>query len=195
MKKLVLVIAVCALAMTRVFAGTPDGVTPANEGICDDLQGGTPSLYGLCVAFCEAQDVFSENIPVTDAEIDLIISENQSAERILNKYDERRQAGDPTMPCIVKAQEEACPCFQTSELEMYINESGFYSSSPQATIVRNLDGNSAQFISLTSNKRTTCRALFLDVNNNFIRRQVNTTPEEQASCIKIQDDFAAANGL
>jgi len=37
---------------------TPDGETPANEGVCDALQadGTTKGLYGLCVAFCEAQD-------------------------------------------------------------------------------------------------------------------------------------------
>jgi hypothetical protein len=28
---------------------------PAGEGVCDSLKGGTPGLYGLCVAFCEAQ--------------------------------------------------------------------------------------------------------------------------------------------
>ena len=30
--------------------GTPDGETPANESVCDELQGATPGLYGLCVA-------------------------------------------------------------------------------------------------------------------------------------------------
>ena len=36
---------------------TPDGETLANEGVCDVLQGGSPGLYGLCVAYCEAQDL------------------------------------------------------------------------------------------------------------------------------------------
>ncbi len=36
--------------------GTPDGETPAHEGVCDVLIGQTPGLYGLCIAFCEAQD-------------------------------------------------------------------------------------------------------------------------------------------
>ena len=34
-------------------AKTPDGQTPAEETVCDDLEG---ALYGLCVAFCEAMD-------------------------------------------------------------------------------------------------------------------------------------------
>ena len=33
--------------------GTPDGVTPAVEDICSGLQG---AAYGLCNAYCEAQD-------------------------------------------------------------------------------------------------------------------------------------------
>ncbi|ETW95221.1 MAG: hypothetical protein ETSY1_31500 [Candidatus Entotheonella factor] len=34
-------------------AKTPDGRTPAEETVCDELEG---ALYGLCVAFCEAMD-------------------------------------------------------------------------------------------------------------------------------------------
>ena len=33
--------------------GTPDGVTPAVEAICSDLRGAS---FGLCVAYCEAND-------------------------------------------------------------------------------------------------------------------------------------------
>ena len=41
------------------IASTPDGMTPANEGVCDMLKDGgyTKGLYGLCVAYCEAQDL------------------------------------------------------------------------------------------------------------------------------------------
>ena len=35
---------------------TPDGSTPAEEATCDGLKHGTPGLYGLCIAFCEAHD-------------------------------------------------------------------------------------------------------------------------------------------
>ena len=45
-----------ALLSVSAHAQTPDGLAPVNEGVCDDLIGGTPGLYGLCVAFCEAQD-------------------------------------------------------------------------------------------------------------------------------------------
>ncbi len=35
------------------FAQTADGMTPAEEAVCDELSG---ALYGLCVAYCEAMD-------------------------------------------------------------------------------------------------------------------------------------------
>lgn len=72
---------------TLVSATTPDGETPANEGICDGLQGATPGLYGLCVAYCEAQDLdtFDKKPPST---------------KILDNYNRKKQAGDPDMPCV-----------------------------------------------------------------------------------------------
>jgi hypothetical protein len=42
------------LAFTPMsLAQTADGETPAEEPVCDDLNG---ALYGLCVAYCEAMD-------------------------------------------------------------------------------------------------------------------------------------------
>ena len=41
------------LTATIVSAKTPDGETPSVEDACDGLHG---PAYGLCVAFCEAQD-------------------------------------------------------------------------------------------------------------------------------------------
>ncbi|HVH17411.1 MAG TPA: hypothetical protein VNF72_03850 [Myxococcota bacterium] len=35
--------------------GTPDGSPPAEESVCDDA-GLVGAAYGLCVAYCEAQD-------------------------------------------------------------------------------------------------------------------------------------------
>ena len=42
------------LAFTPMsLAQTADGETPAQEPVCDELNG---ALYGLCVAYCEAMD-------------------------------------------------------------------------------------------------------------------------------------------
>ena len=75
-------------------AQTPDGETPANEGVCDSLQGATPGLFGLCNAYCEAQDLdtFDKNPP---------------NDRILANYRKKMKAGDPDMPCI----QVPCPCW------------------------------------------------------------------------------------
>ena len=51
----ILTVGILAVA-PPVLAQTPDGETPAEESVCDALQGGTPGLYGLCTAYCEAQD-------------------------------------------------------------------------------------------------------------------------------------------
>ena len=64
MKRLLLVSVLVLVAATG-YAQTPDGETPANEGVCDELIGLTPGLYGLCVAFCEAQDCEATLDPVT----------------------------------------------------------------------------------------------------------------------------------
>lgn len=86
---------------------TPDGETPANEGVCDELIGATPGLYGLCVAFCEAQDCepdFSLADPFETC--------TPSSEKVLENYDRRKQEGDIDMPCI----KAPCPCWSPDEL-------------------------------------------------------------------------------
>jgi len=81
-------------------ASTPDGETPANEGVCDILQGGTPGLYGLCVAYCEAQDLDT-------------VDKNPPSQKILDNYNKKKQPGDPDMPCI----QIPCPCWSDVELD------------------------------------------------------------------------------
>ena len=102
------------LAVVMVFTGvavwaqgTPDGETPANEGVCDDLMWATPGLYGLCVAFCEAQD----------CEPDFAVADpfencNPSNEKLLEIYDRKKQPGDRDMPCV----QDPCPCWSADEI-------------------------------------------------------------------------------
>ena len=73
---------------TLTIAKTPDGETPADEAVCDVLQSATPGLYGLCVAYCEAQD-------------SLIVSPSDpGAPKSLINYNKKKKPGDPEMPCI-----------------------------------------------------------------------------------------------
>lgn len=88
-------------------AQTPDGTTPADEGICDGLVGSTPGLYGLCVAYCEAQDL--DTLEPSDPS-----SPQQSpSRRILENYRNKMAPGDPDMPCV----RAPCPCWSDPELE------------------------------------------------------------------------------
>ncbi len=51
----------------QTLANTPDGETPAIETICNEYKDSIPGLYGLCDAYCEAQDLdaYSKN-PTAD---------------------------------------------------------------------------------------------------------------------------------
>jgi len=109
MRTLFLSLVVLLLCGPAVYGqGTPDGDTPANEGVCDVLINATPGLYGLCIAFCEAQDC-EYNL---DAE-DPFENCRPSNPRILEVYNRKKQATDPDMPCI----QEPCPCWSQEELE------------------------------------------------------------------------------
>jgi hypothetical protein len=48
-----LVVAVSVFPATAFSQGTPNGRTPAEETVCDGLEG---AAFGLCIAYCEATD-------------------------------------------------------------------------------------------------------------------------------------------
>jgi hypothetical protein len=99
-----------------VAAETPDGQTPAEETVCDPLRGDgvTKGLYGLCVAFCEAQDVTDITTQLTLEDLDALSIEAPSG-RILANYNRKKSESDPGMPCIL--EQEPCPCFTKQELQ------------------------------------------------------------------------------
>jgi hypothetical protein len=92
---------------------TPDGETPSNEGICDQLMSATPGLYGLCVAYCEALDC--ESVDGTQ----LFECKDIPSGKILEKYNARKQPGDPDMPCIVVTG--SCACWESHELDVLLD--------------------------------------------------------------------------
>jgi len=77
---------------------TPDGVTPAEEDICDGQIG---AAFGLCNAYCEAMDCDSDSP-----------NANESA-CLKVKYKFMTLTGEPDMPCDI---EVSCPCFTTEDL-------------------------------------------------------------------------------
>lgn len=143
--------------------GTPDGETPANEGVCNELQGGTPALYGLCVAYCEAQD------------LDIIGDKETPNNKILANYNRKKQSTDPDMPCI----QDPCPCWTQEELDA-ITVPTKCSTDDNAGIIR----SATQFASVNLS-RTVCR--FTDENTRISRRFEN--PEAGQVCL---DQIAAA---
>lgn len=112
--KIIFAVGVILMSGT-IYAKTPDGITPANEGLCDVLQadGITKGLYGLCVAFCEAQDNADADVTVTIKEYEAFLKSAPSGKILLN-YNRRKSDSDPEMPCIMV--EESCPCWTVEEL-------------------------------------------------------------------------------
>jgi len=97
-------------------AYTPDGKTPAVETVCDPLttEGVTQGLYGLCLAFCDAQDIASEELPITEADLDALMGAASSGS-ILDSYNMIKKTTDPYMPCI--KVDASCPCWTADELD------------------------------------------------------------------------------
>ena len=108
-------LSLAAFAITPTMAKTPDGRTPAEETVCDPLlaDGVTNGLYGLCVAFCEAQDHAAETSPITETDLEALATAAPSG-KILENYNKKKAETDPPMPCVVV--EEPCPCWEADKL-------------------------------------------------------------------------------
>jgi hypothetical protein len=165
MLSLVLVAGLTATS-TPVMASTPDGTTPANEGVCDVLKGGTPGLYGLCVAYCEAQDLdsFDKDPPNT---------------KILANYRNKRQTGDPDMPCV----KVPCPCWTSTDLATITGDL-IAAACPASTGKIQIIDNSPKTHFAEANVNVgleRCRYIDLNVSPVIIRNQA-ITPAEAQSC-------------
>ncbi len=112
-----LIAAFAMVAGSAAYAqGTPDGETPANEDVCDELIESTPGLYGLCVAFCEAQDCEATFDP-DSGEVTFDPDCKPSSAKLLANYNKRMAPDDPSMPC-VNVVLGGCPCWTEDELDL-----------------------------------------------------------------------------
>lgn len=165
---------------TPAVASTPDGVTPANEGVCDSLQGtASPGLYGLCVAYCEAQDLddFDKEPPNS---------------KILANYRKKMKAGDPDMPCI----KVPCPCWSDAELGA-ISADNMAAACPRATNKVQLIDNAPKTLFAEADKnagRERCRYINLNTAPPVIR-SFEITPLEADSCYAAVSNSCDALGL
>ncbi|MGY0616104.1 hypothetical protein [Vibrio sp. FJH11] len=96
------------LFMLSATAFANDETTPAEETICNELKYSTPGLYGLCVAYCEAQDGETTVDPENLSDL------TPPSRKILEKYNSKMQEGDPAMPCV--NYESACPVWTFAQL-------------------------------------------------------------------------------
>lgn len=106
-----LTIFLLSISVGTVHAQTPDGVPPANEGVCDVLkaQGVTTKLYGLCVAYCEALDCDLQQLEPAK----IVMQCRAPSSKILQRYNALKTPTDPQMPCV---QPQGCPCWTTQEI-------------------------------------------------------------------------------
>lgn len=157
-----------SFAMNNAMAATADGTTPANEGVCDGLKasGITPSLYGLCVAYCEAQDLdtYDKEPPST---------------KILDNYNKRKLASDPAMPCV----KPTCPCWTGAEIAS-ISEDGVSAACLSGTNKLSIIDNSPKNHSAeadTSAGQERCRYINLNISPATVR-SFTITPAEALAC-------------
>lgn len=125
MNKVIKVFSACTLlvflAGGNAPAKTPDGVTPAEETVCDDLRDAAPGLYGLCVAFCEAQDCEVE----WSGEDPSFAGCSPSSQKLFENYERKRGPDGPEMPCAIKPVVTTggvgggCPCYSQEDLSTY----------------------------------------------------------------------------
>lgn len=147
--------------------GTPDGETPANEAVCDSLVGGTPGLYGLCVAYCEAQDLdaFEKNPPST---------------QILANYRKMMKDGDPDMPCV----QNPCPCWTESEIQSIDGSMGTVSCSISDTWAHIDESNTTnfQYAAVGEDEASLTCEYFDDSVSPVVERYMSVSPEHAAVC-------------
>jgi hypothetical protein len=108
----VLTFAFSVFAVNAV-AQTPDGMTPAEENICDQLKvdGVSKGLYGLCVAYCEAIDGPAEIIKSVEG---FEKSAKPPNSILFDLYESKRGEDDPGLPCV--NYEGDCPVWSLEEL-------------------------------------------------------------------------------
>lgn len=176
----VLIAAVLAAGMPAM-AGTLDGSTPANEGVCNELklEGVTPALYGLCVAYCEAQDLD-----------DLTTDKDPPNTKILENYNKRKRASDPEMPCL----KTPCPCWEDAELASISSDGMAGACLRTTTSVQLIDNAPTTHYALADTGRSRCA--YVDLNAQPPRVNFQTiTPEQAQACFTAVSSACSNLGL
>ena len=181
-----------------VLAQTPDGDTPANEGVCDSLIGLTPGLYGLCVAYCEAQDCDASVGPITGA-VTFDESCLPSNPKLLANYNKRMYPGDPPMPCSIQPPE--CACWTEIELDALADKAvaacEVIPSEEKAILsgTNHYNGLDIARASYSINAPSCFIRYTNPGNTGLTTRFMTTTPEEAQICRQSLVDECASRGF
>jgi len=118
-----LIVASTGMGMAQQF-GTPDGMPPALENVCDMTAG---KANGLCVAYCEAMDCDSA-------------SPNANAKACENVAANYTRVTGQTLPCI-----RTCPCWDEAELQSVTAANQLTGAScvaaPNGILIQNVPGS------------------------------------------------------
>jgi hypothetical protein len=164
-------------------AQTPDGETPANEGVCDELIGATPGLYGLCVGFCEAQDC-EASIDASTGEVTFDADCKPSDPKLLANYNNRAGPDDPPMPCVNDTITE-CPCWTEAELDAFEDTRETRCTQNETETALRIVGPELEDTRVafsqpvTSPEGSTCGYLHFEAG---VIRRIETTPVETIVC-------------
>jgi hypothetical protein len=167
------------VAAVPVVAETPDGTTPANEGACDVLKtNATPGLYGLCVAYCEAQDLDT-------------FEKEPANSKILANYNKKKQAGDPDMPCV----KVPCPCWTDDELAS-ISVGGAAACLRATNKIQLIDNMPRIHFAEADTTLSAERCRYIDLNvSPAVVRNLGITALEAASCYAAVESACGSLGL
>lgn len=98
-----------SLVTAAALAGTPDGLTPAVETVCD-VYAGDGAAFGLCNAYCEAMD----------CDDPLVHASNNACEAVAKNF--TKQTGEAYLPC-----DAPVSCAVVAEDEFYdLYDPGLY---------------------------------------------------------------------
>lgn len=170
------------------IAQTPDGETPAVETVCDPLKGATPGLYGLCVAYCEAQDCDSDQFLSGQCD-----SPNP---KVLANYDKKKREGDPNIPCILPPP--SCPCFDAAKLgELGLVSCRVLGDSISLVGDRVVSRDNAGWRPANTKTGAPPQCNFANFDGSTVIESIleATDPEQAVICKQILLDYAAANGF
>ena len=169
-----------ASTTVAVAADTPDGLTPANEGICNNLKtNATPALYGLCVAYCEAQD-----LDITD--------KDPPKTKILENYRKRMQAGDPDMPCV----NAPCPCWSNAQFSAITSDGVAAACLRTSSTIQLIDNVPSDFerYAFADTSRNRCAYIDRTLTPQTVNFQ-SVTPTEAQSCFSAVTSTCSYLGL